>query len=192
MRGLRNGGNGNGVRGYATGAGLGVYGESQNSAGVVGRSTSGKGVEGYTQANGQYGVYGKNESSQGGIGVVGYAPNGTGVGVLGQGPGFGVYAKGDLRVDGSTGNLQFFDQRTGELVATLPTVTEGFVQVTMRNLGRLRTTAGHRADAPYRLQRHASGHVVLVDPETGTTISLNAFGPTNAQAFAQLLQGGKS
>jgi putative photosynthetic complex assembly protein len=98
----------------------------------------------------------------------------------------------ELRVDGSTGNLQFFDQRTGELVATLPTVTEGFVQVTMRNLGRLRTTAGHRADAPYRLQRHATGHVVLVDPETGTKISLNAFGPTNAQAFAQLLQGGKS
>ena len=98
----------------------------------------------------------------------------------------------ELRVDGSTGNFQFFDQRTGELVATLPTVTEGFVQVTMRNLGRLRTTAGHRADAPYRLQRHATGHVVLVDPETGTKISLNAFGPTNAQAFAQLLQGGKS
>ena len=95
-----NGGNGNGVRGYATGTGLGVYGESQNSTGVVGRSTSGRGVEGYTQANDQYGVYGKNESSQGGIGVVGYAPNGTGVGVLGEGPGFGVYAKGDLRVDG--------------------------------------------------------------------------------------------
>jgi hypothetical protein len=34
--------------------------------------------------------------------------------------------------------------------------------------------------------------VVLVDPETGTTDSLNAFGPTNAQAFAQLLQEGKS
>lgn len=98
----------------------------------------------------------------------------------------------DLRVDGSTGNLQFFDQRTGELVATLPTLTEGFVQVTMRNLGRLRSTAGRSIDAPYRLQRHAGGHVVLLDPQTGTTISLNAFGPTNAQAFAQLLQEGKS
>jgi hypothetical protein len=95
-----NGGNGNGIRGYATGTGLGVYGESQNSAGVVGRSTSGRGVEGYTTSNSQYGVYGKNESGQGGIGVLGYAPNGTGVGVLGQGPGFGVYAKGDLRVEG--------------------------------------------------------------------------------------------
>jgi hypothetical protein len=95
-----NGGNGNGIRGYATGTGLGVYGESQDNAGVVGRSTAGRGVEGYTQTNGQYGVYGKNESSQGGIGVVGYAPNGTGVGVLGQGPGFGLYARGDLRVEG--------------------------------------------------------------------------------------------
>jgi hypothetical protein len=62
----------------------------------------------------------------------------------------------------------------------------------MRNLDRLRSTAGRPVDAPYRLQRHAGGQVVLLDPETGTTVSLNAFGPTNAQAFAQLLQEGKS
>ena len=95
-----NGGNGNGVRGYALGTGLGVYGESQDSAGVLGRSTTGRGVEGYTVSDTQYGVYGKNDSAGGGIGVVGYAPNGTGVGVLGQGPGFGLYARGDLRVEG--------------------------------------------------------------------------------------------
>jgi len=94
-----NGGGGNGLRGYATGTGLGVYGESQDGAGIVGRSTNGRGVEGYTTVVGQYGVYGKNESGAGGgIGVVGYAPNG--VGVLGQGPGYGVYAKGDLYVEG--------------------------------------------------------------------------------------------
>lgn len=94
-----NGGNGNGLRGYATGTGLGVYGESQDSAGVVGRSTNGHGVEGYTAVAGQYGVYGKNEAGAGGgIGVVGYAPNG--VGVYGQGPGYGVYSEGDLRVTG--------------------------------------------------------------------------------------------
>ena len=94
-----NGGGGNGLRGYATGGGLGVYGESQDSAGVVGRSTNGRGVEGYASTVGEYGVYGKNESGAGGgIGVLGYAPNGTGV--LGQGPGFGLYAKGDLRVEG--------------------------------------------------------------------------------------------
>ncbi len=99
-----NGGGGNGVRGYATGTGLGVYGESQDSTGVVGRSTTGRGVEGFTKEAGQYGVYGKNESTaSGGIGVVGYAPKG--VGVLGQGPGYGLYAKGDLRVEG----YSFFD-----------------------------------------------------------------------------------
>ena len=94
-----NGGGGNGLRGYATGTGLGVYGESENNAGVVGRSTNGRGVEGYTTVVGQYGVYGKNESGAGGgIGVAGYAPNG--VGVYGQGPGYGVYSEGDLRVTG--------------------------------------------------------------------------------------------
>jgi putative photosynthetic complex assembly protein len=98
----------------------------------------------------------------------------------------------DLRIDTASGNLKFIDGDTGQLVATLPTLNEGFVQVTMRNLDRLRSTAGRPVDAPYRLQRHAGGQVVLLDPETGTTVSLNAFGPTNAQAFAQLLQEGKS
>jgi len=93
-----NSGGGNGVRGEST-TSLGVYGSSEQSAGVVGRSTNGNGVEGYTTVIGKYGVYGKNESGAGGgIGVVGYAPNG--VGVYGQGPGFGLYAKGDLRVEG--------------------------------------------------------------------------------------------
>ena len=98
----------------------------------------------------------------------------------------------ELRVDTASGDLRFFDQSTGELVATLPTLTEGFVQVTMRNLNRLRTTSGHPADAPYRLQRHAGGHVVLLDPETGTTVSLDAFGQSNARAFARLLKGNAS
>lgn len=107
-----NGGNGNGIRGYATGTGVGVYGESQDNAGVMGRSTSGNGVEGFTTLNSKYGVYGKNESAAvGGIGVVGYAPNGTGV--LGQGSGFGLYAKGDLRVEG----YSYFDGgKTGYVV----------------------------------------------------------------------------
>jgi hypothetical protein len=107
-----NGGNGNGLRGYATGTGLGVYGESQDSAGVVGRSTNGRGVEGYTTVVGQYGVYGKNESGAGGgIGVVGYAPNG--IGVLGQGPGYGVYSKGSIYVEG---NLYATGSKTGYVV----------------------------------------------------------------------------
>lgn len=39
-----NGGGGNGLRGYATGAGIGVYGESQDNTGIMGRSTTGDGV----------------------------------------------------------------------------------------------------------------------------------------------------
>ncbi len=50
-----NGGNGNALRGYATGTGLGMYAESEDGAGAVGRSTNGRGVEGYS-TNGP-GVY---------------------------------------------------------------------------------------------------------------------------------------
>jgi hypothetical protein len=95
-----NGGGGNAIRGYASGAGLGVYGESVDAAGVRGRSTNGHGVEGFTTVAGSYGVYGKNENTAGaGIGVVGYGPKG--IGVLGQGSNYGVYSKGNLYVEGN-------------------------------------------------------------------------------------------
>ncbi|MBU0495852.1 MAG: hypothetical protein KKA73_25070 [Chloroflexi bacterium] len=72
-----NGGNGNGLRGYATGTGMGVYGESQNSTGVAGRSASGRGVEGYS-TNG-YGVF-ANSTNSDSIRVDGAGGNGVYVG----------------------------------------------------------------------------------------------------------------
>jgi hypothetical protein len=80
-----NGGNGNGLRGYATGTGLGVYGESQESAGVVGRSTDGRGVEGYS-ING-YGIL-ANSTNSDSIRVEGAGGNGVYVGSSGD---HGVY-----------------------------------------------------------------------------------------------------
>jgi hypothetical protein len=74
---------------------------------------------------------------------------------------------------GSTGNLKFIDGDTGQLVATLPTLNEGFVQVTMRNLDRLRLNGRPAVDAPYRLQRHAGGQVVLLDPMAQETTLLD-------------------
>jgi len=96
-----NTGGGNGLRGNATGSGLGVYGQndSGSGAGVAGRSVSGNGVEGYSSASDKAGVYGKNESTNAGsaygvrgdtasgdgsaAGVYGFASNGYGIGVYG-------------------------------------------------------------------------------------------------------------
>jgi len=83
-----NNGGGNAVRGDAFGVGsIGVYGGSESNSGVVGRSTSFRGVEGH----GQTGVYGESEGS--GTGVTGYCTGATGNGVLGEADN-GIDAKG--------------------------------------------------------------------------------------------------
>jgi hypothetical protein len=92
--GVNNGG-GNGIRGSATGTGLGVYGESEGSAGVRGGSTSGSGV--YGESSSGYGVYGYNSLSgnygflgSSSYGVYGYHSINSNYGLLG-GSMFGVY-----------------------------------------------------------------------------------------------------
>ena len=80
-----NGGNGNGLRGYATGTGVGVYGESQDSAGVMGRSTNGRGVEGHS-VNG-YGILAHSDTNNS-IYVDGAGKNGVHVASAGD---HGVY-----------------------------------------------------------------------------------------------------
>ncbi len=98
----------------------------------------------------------------------------------------------ELRIDTSTGDLRFFDQSSGALVAELPTLTEGFVQVTMRNLSQRREFSGKPATAPYQLTRYSTGHIVLRDPLTDTTVAVSTFGSSQAQAFTRLLMGGAS
>jgi hypothetical protein len=58
-----NGGNGNALRGYAAGTGLGVYGESENSVGVVGRSGSYWGVEGVGDYANGFGLFAHSDNS---------------------------------------------------------------------------------------------------------------------------------
>jgi hypothetical protein len=80
-----NGGNGNALRGYATGSGIGVYGESENAAGVVGRSTNGRGVEAYSTNS--YGIL-ANSTNSDSIRVNGAGKNGVYVASSGD---HGVY-----------------------------------------------------------------------------------------------------
>jgi hypothetical protein len=104
-----NGGGGNGLRGYATGGGLGVYGESQNNAGVAGRSTTGDGVVGEAQASNKSGVFALNTGS--GYGLTGQSANGWGVNAVGKeppGPAGNADRLGDLVLGGSLGEVFAF------------------------------------------------------------------------------------
>ena len=97
-----NTGGGNAIRGDGYGTSMGVYGEADNAPGVVGRSAQKYGIEGYgtsgvkgEAAAAGTGVYGKSVD---GAGVYGHSDNQTGV--YGEGPLFGLYSNGDVKIDG--------------------------------------------------------------------------------------------
>ena len=56
----------------------------------------------------------------------------------------------------------------------------------MRGMARERHREDIGAQTPFTLTRWTDGTVSLQDRATGRTINLDAFGPTNAEAFARL------
>lgn len=67
----------------------------------------------------------------------------------------------------------------------------GFIRVVMRTVTQKRAAIGIGPAAPFELSRDAAGRAVLADPQTGGVITLSAFGPGNAAAFAELLDKGR-
>lgn len=67
----------------------------------------------------------------------------------------------------------------------------GFIRVVLRTMAQKRAAAGIGPAAPFELSRDAAGRAVLADPETGGLVTLSAFGPGNAAAFAELLDKGR-
>ncbi len=64
--------------------------------------------------------------------------------------------------------------------------TNGFIRGTLRGLARERRLSGLGADQPFVLIHWNNGSISLQDESTGRRVDLDAFGITNAQAFAQL------
>jgi putative photosynthetic complex assembly protein len=88
------------------------------------------------------------------------------------------------RADGSVGVI---DAKTGQDVAIARPGTNGFLRGALRGLMRERKRAGILEAEPFKLQRFATGQVVMTDLSTGQVVALNAFGPTNAAVFAAFL-----
>lgn len=99
-------------------------------------------------------------------------------------------------------NLRFADQPdhaivvtdadTGRRVATLAPQTGEFIRITMRGLVHARKRASGDLEAPFHIVAGQDGRLTLRDPTTGQLIELEAFGATNAGAFAQLLAAPES
>ena len=76
----------------------------------------------------------------------------------------------------------------GAFVATVPPETNGFLRTLLAGLVRERRREDMGGPAtPFRITRWADGRLTVDDTATGRLIELEAFGHTNADAFARLL-----
>jgi putative photosynthetic complex assembly protein len=89
-------------------------------------------------------------------------------------------------VDQADGGVAIEDARDRSLIHTVAPGTNGFIRATLRGLTRERIREGIGDGPPFRLTRWSDGTVSLEDSTVGRKIGLDAFGPTNADAFAQL------
>ncbi len=89
--------------------------------------------------------------------------------------------------DGKNGAVLVFDARDHQLVDTLAPGSNGFIRVVLRGLARERRLGDIGSQPPFRLTRYAGGQITLTDTSTGKLIDLGAFGSSNAEAFARLM-----
>ena len=99
-------------------------------------------------------------------------------------------------------SLRFDDQQNGSVLVrresdraviyTIAPETNGFMRATLRGLAQERRRSGISDAAPFLLTRWSDGRMTLEDDTTGRNVALEAFGETNAGAFARLfVAGGK-
>jgi len=91
--------------------------------------------------------------------------------------------------DHADGSITVLDAARAEPVTTVDPGSNGFLRAAVRALVRERSALELGADKPFRLTRWSDGGLSLEDTATGRQLELNAFGHTNAQAFAQLFNG---
>ena len=84
------------------------------------------------------------------------------------------------------GGVAVMDAADGRQVYKVEPGTNGFIRATMRGLARERVRSGIGAEAPFKLTRWSNGSISLQDETSDRRLDLDAFGPTNAGAFAQL------
>lgn len=94
--------------------------------------------------------------------------------------------------DGKNGTVLVYDASDRQLVDTLLPGSNGFVRVVLRGLARERRLSDIGPQPPFRITRFANGQTTLIDTSNGKQIDLDAFGSSNTEAFARLLnkQGG--
>lgn len=94
-------------------------------------------------------------------------------------------------------DLGFADREDGAVIITatsgrevvIPPATGGFVRGVVRGMARDRRARGIGREPAFRLARWSDGKLTLTDTATGQRYDLDGFGPTNRQAFDDVLRG---
>ena len=88
--------------------------------------------------------------------------------------------------DRSDGAVDVRDAERGDVIHVVQPGVEGFIRATVRTFAQARKRDDFDALTPFQLTRWSDGTISLTDPKNGRDVGLDAFGPTNAGAFAQL------
>lgn len=112
----------------------------------------------------------------------------TGFGAAVFPPSAQALSQRDLRFeDRPDGSVAVLEGSAAEPAFVLAPGEGGFIRATLRTFARERRHFNAGAEAPFRLTAWSDGRLTLEDPVTGRRVDLEAFGPTNAGAFARLL-----
>jgi putative photosynthetic complex assembly protein len=115
---------------------------------------------------------------------------------VGRGEGVGLtrlpeaaaLARLDFRAEDQVdGSIALRDAADRQVVAWIRPGEDGFMRGTLRGLAQARQRDGLGPEQPFSLTRFDDGRLQLSDEATGRRVPLEAFGPTNAGAFARLL-----
>jgi putative photosynthetic complex assembly protein len=90
--------------------------------------------------------------------------------------------------DKPNGSVEIRDASRGGVIYVVEPGLGGFVRATLRTFANARKRGDIGSATPFRLIRWSDGTVSLDDPTTGRSVGLDAFGPANAGAFAQLFK----
>ena len=89
-------------------------------------------------------------------------------------------------IDRDDGGIDVINYNGGAPVSSVEPGTNGFIRATLRGLAQERKRSGIGPRTPFLLTRWTDGAITLEDRETSRKLDLDAFGPTNAGAFARL------
>lgn len=90
-------------------------------------------------------------------------------------------------LDRSDGAIDVLDAQTEQRIQVIEGEA-GFLRGALRVLSGDRKKRGIGPQGPFELHRRQDGRLTLIDPQTGTRLDLESFGPEQAASFARLLK----